>query len=218
MEKIDKFLAEIEDQCEKKKELNAPKSRDKIDEFLGDFMSNFQENKTEKKSNSNDLFEDIKQNFTQRKSQENKQNEDLFEDIKSNFTQRKPSTSKEKCQGQNRNLDAVFADVQAKFVEQKKDKQTTRLSDSNLTEIQANFQQKKAQTEVNKPSNIEAIKEEELNKQRRRKALVKQAEMWLKKLDPYSDEGFWFQQFADSYDSKLEAAIDYLSVLNEKKS
>jgi hypothetical protein len=41
-------------------------------------------------------------------------------------------------------------------------------------------------------------------------ALKNQAEDWLKKLDPFSAEGLWFERFAEGYSSKLEAAIEYL--------
>ncbi len=67
--------------------------------------------------------------------------------------------------------------------------------------------------QVQKTENLEEIRRQELEKQRERKQLTLQAELWLKNLDPYSDEGFWFEQFAHSYPSKLEAAIEYLKAL-----
>ncbi|NJN75236.1 MAG: hypothetical protein HC796_01990 [Synechococcaceae cyanobacterium RL_1_2] len=62
--------------------------------------------------------------------------------------------------------------------------------------------------------NVEQIKQRELDKQRRHKQLQRQAEQWLKNLDPYSDEGLWFTEFAYAYDTQLEAAIEYLDALN----
>jgi hypothetical protein len=44
---------------------------------------------------------------------------------------------------------------------------------------------------------------------------VRQAQVWLKKLDKNSDEGYWFDQFAFKYSSRIEAAIDYLQAVNE---
>lgn len=41
--------------------------------------------------------------------------------------------------------------------------------------------------------------------------ITKQATAWLKKLDPLSGEGLWFEEFAKNYPSKLEAAIALLS-------
>ena len=37
-----------------------------------------------------------------------------------------------------------------------------------------------------------------------------QAEQWLKQLDPNSSEGEWFNQYAQRYSDRLQAAVDYL--------
>lgn len=52
-------------------------------------------------------------------------------------------------------------------------------------------------------------KQEEANKKRREK----QAQKWLRALDPLTTEGIWFTDFARNYPSVLEAAIDYLAAL-----
>ncbi|WP_341733778.1 hypothetical protein [Microcoleus sp. EPA2] len=44
---------------------------------------------------------------------------------------------------------------------------------------------------------------------------VRQAQVWLKNLSKDSDERFWFDQFAFKYSSRIDAAIDYLQVVNE---
>jgi len=44
----------------------------------------------------------------------------------------------------------------------------------------------------------------------RRKRRERQAQQWLKELDPLTTEGIWFTDFARNYSSLLEAAIDYL--------
>ena len=44
---------------------------------------------------------------------------------------------------------------------------------------------------------------------------VRQAQVWLKKLDKTSDERYWFDQFAFKYSSRIDAAIDYLQAVNE---
>jgi len=49
--------------------------------------------------------------------------------------------------------------------------------------------------------------------QARRAALTRTAQDWLRSLDPLSTEGLWFNQFAEQYASRLEAAIDYLAAL-----
>ena len=85
------------------------------------------------------------------------------------------------------------------------------LVDSLLAEVGADFA---AQDEA-----VELKKHQELKQEENRQAQIKaqqlealklEAEAWLKTLDPFSSEGFWFERFAESYPSKLEAAIEYL--------
>jgi hypothetical protein len=52
-------------------------------------------------------------------------------------------------------------------------------------------------------------------KAQRRQELVKPAKQWLRQLNSRSTEGRWFDEFACNYDSRLEAAIDYLEALTE---
>jgi hypothetical protein len=49
----------------------------------------------------------------------------------------------------------------------------------------------------------------------RRATLAEQAQEWLKRLNTKSSEGLWFEEFACSYASRLEAAIDYLEALQQ---
>ncbi len=51
--------------------------------------------------------------------------------------------------------------------------------------------------------------------QQRRQDLQSQAQTWLQKLDRQSVEGRWFDDFACHYESRLEAAIEYLVALQE---
>ncbi len=55
----------------------------------------------------------------------------------------------------------------------------------------------------------------DLLRQQRRTALVTQAQQWLQQLNPSTEEGRWFEDFACSYESPLEAAIDYLEALQD---
>ncbi|MEM8641880.1 MAG: hypothetical protein AAGG51_24145 [Cyanobacteria bacterium P01_G01_bin.54] len=43
--------------------------------------------------------------------------------------------------------------------------------------------------------------------------LEQKAQQWLDALDPYSNEGLWFAEFAAHYPSELDAAVDYLTAL-----
>ncbi|MGP0129395.1 MAG: salt stress protein, Slr1339 family [cyanobacterium endosymbiont of Rhopalodia musculus] len=47
------------------------------------------------------------------------------------------------------------------------------------------------------------------------KLLTRKAEQWLKEFNITLDEGFWFEQFSASYPSKLEAALDYITALDD---
>lgn len=58
----------------------------------------------------------------------------------------------------------------------------------------------------------EALKQEQI-RQAKQEQLRGQAQEWLKSLDPLSDEGFWFEQFAEKYPTRLDAAIAYLEVI-----
>lgn len=84
-----------------------------------------------------------------------------------------------------------------------------------LAELKAEFAEADLEEQLRKEERVKAekIKQEQLQRQRR-KSLEKEAEKWLKQLDPHSQEGLWFEEFAYRYPSKLEAAIDYLQVLS----
>ncbi|MEH1834510.1 MAG: hypothetical protein V7L29_21160 [Nostoc sp.] len=85
------------------------------------------------------------------------------------------------------------------------------LIDSLLAEVQADFAQKDAAIELKRQQELEQerIRQEQL-KAKKLEALKVQAKEWLAKVDPLSSEGLWFERFAESYSSKLDAAIEYL--------
>ncbi len=87
-----------------------------------------------------------------------------------------------------------------------------------IAEVRAEFE---AQEQAKQLEKAQQLREEQLKQQQRkqqqRDALAKQAQMWLKKLDPLSEEGLWFEEFAYTYSSKIEAAIDYLEALQKTK-
>lgn len=58
----------------------------------------------------------------------------------------------------------------------------------------------------------EALRQEHIRKQKQAQ-LTKQALEWLKSLDSLSDEGFWFEQFAEKFPTRLDAAIAYLDAM-----
>jgi hypothetical protein len=120
-------------------------------------------------------------------------------------------------------IDKLLAEIQQEYSEPKpklpnQNSQTSpKKSGSNsidrlLGELQADFQEKDLAEELQQKQKIEAerIKNEKL-KMQQAEVFKKQAEDWLRKLDPLSSEGLWFERFAEQYPSKLEAAIDYLA-------
>ncbi|MEH2377257.1 salt stress protein, Slr1339 family [Nostoc sp.] len=88
---------------------------------------------------------------------------------------------------------------------------SSSLMDNLLAEVQADFAKEDTAIELKRQQELkqEGIRQEQL-KAKQLKTLKVQAKQWLAKLDPLSSEGFWFERFAESYSSKLEAAIEYL--------
>jgi uncharacterized membrane protein YgaE (UPF0421/DUF939 family) len=93
---------------------------------------------------------------------------------------------------------------------QSRAKQETSIN-SLLNGLKADYE---AQARVEEQLRQEQLKAEKLRKQQLKlqelEALKQQAIAWLKELDPLSTEGLWFENFAEKYSSKLEAALDYL--------
>ena len=89
--------------------------------------------------------------------------------------------------------------------------------DNLLQELQQEYQEQNQQQQQRQQELVEARQREEEKRQRRRQALTRQAQEWLTRLDPNSDEGLWFEEFSYSYSSKLEAAVNYLEALRETR-
>ena len=84
--------------------------------------------------------------------------------------------------------------------------------DNILSEVKKEIEEKQLLEEEQKQQAIaeERIRQEKIKAQKL-EALKGQAQEWLEKLEPLSPEGMWFESFAQSYPSKLEAAIEYLN-------
>ena len=100
-------------------------------------------------------------------------------------------------------------DVVAQFVPSPTKSES--IIDHILAEVKADVENQEAAEELQKQQEIEQerLRQEKIKVQQL-KVLQKQAEEWLEKLDPFSPEGMWFESFAESYPSKLVAAIEYL--------
>lgn len=163
-----------------------PSENDPIDSVLANLT-----NKYQKKSNSSAKVDNL--------------SNDLLADIESQFKQKKNNTYNppQKTSGVDNALESLTQQLQTKYTPKKE------ISADDFEEI------KRKELEEQRKAKAEARRQEELAKveAQKREALTKRAQLWLKNLNPNSDEGFWFSQFAMSYESKLQAAIDYLKAL-----
>ena len=108
-------------------------------------------------------------------------------------------------------LDKDLAQIKAEYEAQNKAQEV-----ASLEPLKAEY---KAQNKVQEvaslePQPAEKVAQPQLDVETHRQK-VRQAQVWLKKLDKNSDEGYWFDQFAFKYSSRIDAAIDYLQAVNE---
>lgn len=119
----------------------------------------------------------------------------LLDELKTEYNQSQPVKSQPA-----RNKPPSFTSTPAKS-----------LVDNILAEVKADFAAHDALAESKRQQAIEQEKIRQAQiKSQRLAALQAEAEAWLKKLDPFSSEGLWFEKFAETYASKLEAAMEYL--------
>jgi hypothetical protein len=90
---------------------------------------------------------------------------------------------------------------------QVKAEQDGKLQAEQLRQQELEFEQKRQEK-------LKAQRLQELKAQRREE-LRPVAQQWLKQLKPKSNEGRWFEEFVCNYESRLEAAIEYLEVLDD---
>lgn len=85
-----------------------------------------------------------------------------------------------------------------------------------LAQLKNEFEEEQRAEEIKKQQQIreEQLRQEQLKRQQRAALKVK-AQAWLKKINPSSEEGLWFEEFACAYPNKLEAALDYLQALEQ---
>ncbi|NEQ96955.1 MAG: hypothetical protein F6K30_09555 [Cyanothece sp. SIO2G6] len=81
-------------------------------------------------------------------------------------------------------------------------------------ELEAEQRRQRQREEQARREQLEAEERQRHAEEKRQAARLHRAQDWLKQLDPTSDEGFWFESFAISYPSKLDAALEYLDALD----
>lgn len=197
---LDDLLSQVKAEFEQSKPLPPPQSNAKGKSHNGEIQQLISEVKTE--------FARKRQNYQSQTNNTSSSNststspplDDLLTQVRAEFENQPPSKSQssqfsQQCQqkhSDNQNDEDFFATVQSKF-EQKKQTQVTRSYEESVNQVRL----------------------EEQKKQRKQKSLIRKAKEWLSNLDPHSEEGIWFEEFAYSYPSKLEAAIDYVEALHE---
>jgi membrane-associated HD superfamily phosphohydrolase len=181
-----------------------PKDKDNsLDKDLADFSTQYQRQKLPKNKA-------INYNKDKNLSNQVSNNNKLIDSFITNLLNKHRDINK--AQINKSNIEIDLENFTQKFPQKIKTKDISEQSeatDKSLNNITQEFQKKQTET----TETIEKIRQQELEKQRQKKQLVRQAQVWLENLDPYSDEGFWFEQFSHSYPSKLEAAIEYLKAL-----
>jgi actin-related protein len=97
------------------------------------------------------------------------------------------------------------------LVEKPSTAKSTGAIDCLLEQVKLDYDRQDREQEQVRQEQLKAeqLKQQQLQQQKREE-LKKTAQIWLEKLDPFSPEGLWFERFAEKYESKLAAAIDYL--------
>jgi hypothetical protein len=93
-----------------------------------------------------------------------------------------------------------------------------KLDNNLIHELKQEFKETEKIEEQRKQQQLQQQKQlQQQQEKKRRQALESKAKEWLKNLKPNSDEGMWFEEFSYAYESKLEAAIDYLQAIRETR-
>ncbi len=175
-----------------------------LDELLANFQQQYEQKKEVLSTSINSQFDDSIDNFCQ-------EIESKIKEKKNNFSINLPP---QKSSNQ-KNYDDILEDIKEKFSQSKEEKCNQKIENSLIDNLTQKFEAKKQKDiEIQQQEKLKLIQQDESNKQRKEKELIAKAEKWLKTLDVNSDEGFWFEQFAYAYPTKMEAAIEYLKALS----
>ena len=121
----------------------------------------------------------------------------------------KVSSNKDTVRQEKQNRERLNAEIDREYQKQE------RIREEKIAAKKRQQQELIAARKRQEQELIEAQKREELRELRRKAALREKAQEWLKNLNPRSEEAQWFEEFSYSYESKLQAAIDYLEAMRE---
>lgn len=201
---LDQLLAEVEQQLSQKPAPSNPPEEDPLAAFAAEFGQ-------KKAQPKQDPLAAFAAEFGQKKAQPSQDSaEDALADLKSQFEQKKQAPPPAPSAA----TDHLITQLQQQFTPPPP--KAAPPLDDRLNQLQQNLKPEPVDSAAQlraKEEQLRAQRGREMERQQRRKAIAPKAEAWLKALDPYSDEGLWFEQFAYNYASRLEAAIDYLEAL-----
>ncbi len=213
MADLDKLLENLKQDWQQKQVVKSPRAMNQpnpnskaTDDLLAEIKADFDSNKNKKEAKPlkgsasknvepmADLLAEVRAQFDDKKEQQLRRSTisaeevgNLLSEVETQFSGRKePDSQRSSSSGSTNSL----AEIQAKFEEKRKATKSYDYEESALE-----------------------LRLEEQKKQRQRRVLTHRAQEWLKNLNPLSEEGMWFEEFADSYPSPLEAAIEYLAAL-----
>lgn len=221
MNEVDNFLSRLKAEYEHKQK----NTQQKINNQQSNISNKFKSFEQDSSSRMDNLLEQVKSQYQNKNQQSSSHSSDnVLEKIKSQYkNQNKQNHSKSQA------TEDILANVKAEFDRKKarsqqpekkmsssSDRTKLKVRENLIEQLRSDYQTKqKAARENRDINNLAEIQQQELQRQRRRKALTYQAQQWLKNLDLRSDEGLWFEEFSYAYESKLVAAIDYLEALQE---
>ena len=180
-----------------------------MDELLAQLKAEYEQEKppsSKPSSSATPFTQESKQKLDARR---NKQLNSLLSDLKAEFTGEKPQKLDNPPQKPAKTISATPSSG---------NRSTSTYKDHLLKDLQAEYKAKEQEEQQRRQQELsEQKKREQAKEKRRREALRQEAQEWLKNLNLNSDEGLWFEEFSYSYDSKLEAAIDYLQAIRETR-
>jgi hypothetical protein len=175
-------------------------------------------NNCEPSDDIEDLMQHVKSQYHQNQQQSDykttpKSEVNPLDQIKQNYQKAQPTHAPQSTQANE--LDDIAIQYQNLRTQYKKNTPRPKTeAPQQLKQLKQNYQHQKQGSQHYSPrQNLDEIRLAEQRQQQQKKQAIAQANQWLNQLEPYSEEGMWFEQFAGSYPSRLDAAIDYLRAL-----
>jgi hypothetical protein len=138
----------------------------------------------------------------------------LLADLQTEFSQKPAPPIELPTRKTSAATDGVITQMKREFEANRRPPPPDPKLDHLLDDLKGEFKEIDTAAQIKEQeARLREHRQREWERQQRRKAIAQKAAAWLKDLDPYSDEGLWFEEFAYNYPSKQEAAIDYLEAL-----